>query len=99
MPTDKIYDVSFLGVFFFFPFPFCSNGVHRFSHQNKFLTYQMLVNPEQAYICADLCLCEICGQQRGKNDATEKKKNHIPMAPCRNTSSTLYYAFSVMRRN
>lgn len=78
MPTDKIYDVSFKDGFFlfvfFFLFQFAPMEFTDF-HQNKFLTYQMLVNPEQVCVCVDLCLREICGQQRGKNDATEKNPN------------------------
>lgn len=111
MLIDKIYDLSFWGRVFWFCFcflfvcvfslfPFCSNGAYRFSPK-QFLTYQMLVNPEQVWMCVDLIYASVkCMGSRGEGKMQQKKnQNHVPMAPYRNTSPTLFYISPVMRRN
>lgn len=93
--------VSIFCLFVFFSFfHFAPMELTDF-HQNKFLTYQMLVNPEQVCMCVDLIYASVkCMGSRGEGKMQqEKKQNHVPMAPYRNTSPTLFYISPVMRRN
>lgn len=89
MPIDKIYDLSFwngffwfcfcvafcsVGFFVFFPFPACSNGAYRFSPKQVSHIPDVCKSRAGVHVCwLDLCFCEMCGQQRGKKDTTEKK--------------------------
>lgn len=81
MPIDKIYDLSFWGGFFHFCFLFFFFSFLQFApmeltdfHQNKFLTYQMLVNPKQVCMCVDMIYASVkYVGSRGERKMQQKK--------------------------
>lgn len=68
-----------LGFLFFSLFQLAPMELTDF-HQNRFLTYQMFVNPEQVCMCVDLIYASVkCVGSRGERKIQQKKNPKSPL--------------------